>query len=119
MVGVVGTFAVASPRAAAARGRRGRAVAAEASNKLVTKGRDGALKLAVALGIPLGRLARDGFVTSKGNVEDVVAIVAVAASDAIAVAGGGERDGSLANHGLGIIITVLVTPDTVDLDDNC
>lgn len=117
VIGVVCTFAVAGPRAAAARGVRGAAIAAETSYKLVTEGRDGALEVVVVLGIPLGRFAGNSIVASKGNVQHVVVIVAVAAGDALAEAGGGQRDGCLANHGLGVVIAVLVTPDTVDLSN--
>lgn len=85
-------------------------------DELVAERGDAGLELVVALSIPLCAVgAGDSIGAGEGNVHDVVLIVARVAVDALAVAGRGERDGGLADHGVVAVIAVHVSPDTVDL----
>lgn len=105
------------PRAVVA-GRRRVGAAAAATNtldQLVTETGNGGLELVVALSVPLGALAGDSVAAGEGNEENVILVVARVAVDTLAVTGSGQRDGSLSDHGLLVVVTVLVTPNTVDL----
>lgn len=115
---VIHTFAVSCPRAVVAGRGVGTAAATtttDALDQLVTEAGNGRLELAVALSIPLGALSGDGIAAGEGNVENVVLVVARVAVDTLSVASGGQRDGSLSNHGLLVVVTILVTPNTIDL----
>lgn len=119
-VGAIHTFAVSCPGAVVA-GRGVGAVSATSNtlDQLVTKTRDRRFELIVALGVPLGALSGDGITAGEGNEEHIVVIVARVTVDTLSVASRGQRDGSLANHGLSIIVTVLVPPNTIDLEQTC
>lgn len=76
------------------------------------------LKLIVGLCVPLGALGSGHSILSgKGDVEDIILIVAAITIDALAVTGRGERDGCLPDDGIFAIITVCVAPDAVYLQD--
>lgn len=104
------------PRAVVAgRGVGATAATTDALDQLVAEARNRGLELVVALSVPLGALAGDGIASGEGNEENVVLVVARVAVDALSVASGGQRDGSLSHHGLLVVVTVLVTPNTIDL----
>lgn len=115
-LGVSLTCAVSLPGAVTARRRVATTTtAADTLDKAVTEAGDGGLELVVVAGVPLGTLSRDGILAGESNEQDVVVVVAAVAIDTLAVASSGQRDGGFANHGLFVVVAVLVTPNTVDL----
>lgn len=110
---------MARPAAVTTGGRRVGATTAttNALDELVTETADAVGELVVAAGVPLGTVAAgDGIAAGEGNVQNVSLFVTRIAVDVLlAEAGGCHRDGSLANHGLIVVVAVLVTPNTVDL----
>lgn len=85
----------------------------KAGDKLVTKSLDAVLKVRSLLGLPVGTaLAGDRVGTGKGNVQDVLGVVAVVASQTlVGEAEVAHGDGSFTSGGE----TVGVTPDAVVL----
>lgn len=85
----------------------------KAADKLVTESLDAVLKVGSLLGLPVGAaLAGDGVGTGEGNVQDVLGVVAVVASETlVGEAEVAQGDGSLTSGGE----SVGVTPDTVVL----
>lgn len=84
-------------------------------DKLVTKSLERVRELLLALSLPLGTvLAGDSTTARKGNVHDVLAVVAlVAVETLVGEAQLGQGDGSLAGRGA----AVGVAPDAVVLKE--
>lgn len=114
------TSAVSRPRAGVAgrrcsRRRRGRT--ANTLDEAVANSSNAVLKLVEVLRVPLGTAGSGNSVLAgERNIEDVVLVVAVVAVHAGAVAGSGEGDGGLADHGQRAVVTVSIGPHTVELD---
>ena len=91
------------------------AVATEPLHELVAEGADAGLEVVEVLGGPGGPVGTgDGVGAGEGDVEDVVVVVAAVPRHALAVAGGGEGDGGLADHGEVAVVAVHVAPDAVE-----
>lgn len=88
----------------------------DAGNKAVTEGADAVLEIVVVLGVPLSTFGTgDGAGAGEGDVENISLVVTVVTVHAVAKAGGSKRDGGLTNDGEVTVVTVGVTPNTIDL----
>lgn len=98
------------------RRRRSRAArATNAGNEAVTQGAERSLELVERGGGPVGSLGtRNSTGAGEGNVEDVVGIVGCVAVDGVAIAGSAKSIRNLTNQWWAVV-TVSVTPDTVEL----
>jgi hypothetical protein len=89
------------------------------ANKTIAKSLDTVLEGIVGLGAPVGAMgAWHGGVALECDVQDILFVVTAVRSDRVTEASSPNRDGSFADD-IGtrpVIITVGVTPNTVDLD---
>jgi len=91
-------------------------IATDTLDELVAKLLDGGFEVLPAFGVPVGAIcAGNSVVAGESEVKHVGLVVAVVACHAGAEAGRGQRDGCLTHHGLVPVITVFVSPDSVDL----
>lgn len=90
---------------------------ADTGDKLVTKRAERRLERREAISAPFSTIGTgDGVAASEGNVQDVVGIVCLVSVHGITVAGSAERVRDLTDQRRAII-TVGVSPNTVELED--